>query len=641
MKIQSTIIAGQSGQQQSQPSPQRKHRSDQPASLLLCTLALLLAGSGLLHAANGTWSGPTNGTWNTTDTNWTGVSGTPWDITNGATNDAIFNTASLNNVVSGTVYTNGITFSTAGTVGGSGTITLAGTNPFITVTPSGFPYSRIDAVLAGTSGFTKTGAGDLVLGNANTLSGDITISQGSIRVGNGGAGDLGSVSNIYFGTTSSATAVKFNRSNDYTWNGNISSTVGDGNDMFNESGGNITLGGNLGTSSAYIGKFTIFSTGQVSMSGTNYIGISAQVIGVSLSAWNITGGQTTTKAGGLYVGHGSSSNAGQLNLSGSGQLIVAGNTIIRIGAAGNDGNSRNGASSLNISDTALFDTGTTTGVFRLGSNFASAAATDSGTINLNGGTLSTNRVITGGTVGDSTFNFNGGVFKATGTSATLSGLDTANIASGGAFIDTNGFNIAMSQVLSGSGALTKQGNGTLTLGGANTHTGATNVNVGTLLVSGTGSINNSSAITIASGATLNVSAAGLSILNGKSIGGAGVVIGNVSFSDGANFVFNLSNPLTVNSGTVSFANFGFSNLLGFDSSVANGTYNLITGTATIDFANIANFGVDNPYDLGSGRSAYFKEGSLQVVVIPEPSTYALIAISLTALVIFRRRRHTA
>jgi hypothetical protein len=62
-----------------------------------------------------------------------------------------------------------------------------------------------------------------------------------------------------------------------------------------------------------------------------------------------------------------------------------------------------------------------------------------------------------------------------------------------------------------------------------------------------------------------------------------------------------------------------------------GTYTLINGLADIDITNLNNFGEGNAFDLGEGKSAYFTEGSLQVNVVPEPSTYALLALSGLAL----------
>lgn len=122
-------------------------------------------------------------------------------------------------------------------------------------------------------------------------------------------------------------------------------------------------------------------------------------------------------------------------------------------------------------------------------------ATVSGTLNLDGGNLTTARIFegTGSALATiSTFNFNGGTLRAvanTTTGATfMAGLDNAFVKGGGAIIDTNGVAITIAQPLltdtvSTGGGLTKLGNGTLTLTGSNTYTGNTTIVAGTLAIS--------------------------------------------------------------------------------------------------------------------------------------------------------------
>ena len=62
--------------------------------------------------------------------------------------------------------------------------------------------------------------------------------------------------------------------------------------------------------------------------------------------------------------------------------------------------------------------------------------------------------------------------------------------------------MTVSGVISGSGAFTKAGSGILTLSDDNTYTGVTTINAGTLTVSGT--LSNSTAVSVASGATYDV-----------------------------------------------------------------------------------------------------------------------------------------
>lgn len=238
-----------------------------------------------------------------------------------------------------------------------------------------------------------------------------------------------------------------------------------------------------------------------------------------------------------------------------------------------------------------------------------ALAVVTSTVNLHGGTLD----MTGGTIKVDTLTL---------TSGTLKNLGQFN--SG----DTIG------------AALVKTGVGTLRIEGTNTYTGATMINAGTLVLAtaGNNNIANSSSIMVADGATLDLTGVdgGFTLVSGQALGGDGSITGNLTFASGANFVFSLTETLAV-SGTVSFDGFSIANLTGLDSSIAAGTYNLITGT--VDSANLANIGSGLAYDLGSGKSAYFEIGSLNVIVVPEPSTWALIGMGLLTVMTFRRRRH--
>jgi fibronectin-binding autotransporter adhesin len=68
-----------------------------------------------------------------------------------------------------------------------------------------------------------------------------------------------------------------------------------------------------------------------------------------------------------------------------------------------------------------------------------------------------------------------------------------------AFFGGAGDTAVSTAAISGAGNVIKDGNGALSLSAANTYTGATNVNAGTLDVSGAGSINSTSAINVAAG----------------------------------------------------------------------------------------------------------------------------------------------
>jgi hypothetical protein len=79
-------------------------------------------------------------------------------------------------------------------------------------------------------------------------------------------------------------------------------------------------------------------------------------------------------------------------------------------------------------------------------------------------------------------------------------------------------------------------------------------------------------------------------------------------------------------------------IVGLSNSTPAGTYTLIAGN--VDTTSLANFGSSNAYDLGAGTSAYFQAGSLQLVVVPEPSTciMALAGMACGGYSMFRRRK---
>ncbi len=133
----------------------------------------------------------------------------------------------------------------------------------------------------------------------------------------------------------------------------------------------------------------------------------------------------------------------------------------------------------------------------------------------------------------------------------------------------------------------------------------------------------------------SVTAEAVRVAAGSAIGGGGLLVGDLTLEAGANFEFTLGQTLTV-TGVVSLdSSFGVASLLGFTSGVANGTYTLIEGE--LASLNIQNFGLENAYDLGGGRLAYFKQGSLQLEVIPEPGSVLLLLGGAAALAVLRRR----
>jgi autotransporter-associated beta strand protein len=158
------------------------------------------------------------------------------------------------------------------------------------------------------------------------------------------------------------------------------------------------------------------------------------------------------------------------------------------------------------------------------------------------------------------------------TGTTTNDTGTVNVQSGGAIVDTNGFKIGITTPLlhdttagapTVDGGLTKNGAGTLTRTGADTYTGPTIVNAGSMLVNGTHT--GAGTYSVKSGATLGGTgtitfransdagtaitvAAGGSVAPGASIGtltldGSGTSGSLLSLAAGSSLNFELNNPL--------------------------------------------------------------------------------------------------
>jgi len=385
--------------------------------------------------------------------------------------------------------------------------------------------------------------------------------------------------------------------------------------------------------------------GVVKLGEKNHINAAGSATGVlsfnrgTIDATSILAGSAATSA---FTS--TSGGIGTINVSGNGTLTQSGtgSTDFILGrrnvATAATGTPVVSSGTLNVSGTAVVTVNASQ--LTLGDNSATGDDSVSAIVNLNGGTLAVKKVAAGSSTGGSAnvriVNFSGGELKALASDSTfLEGLTTANVKDGGAKVNTNGFDITIGQQLvhfagATTDSLTKSGAGTLTLSAANTYIGVTTVSAGTLLISSAGSLASASAVTVA---------------NGAAIGGDGTVNGNLTLSSGAKFVFDLNiTPLTVGGTFALDSSFGVSNLVTSSlaaidwSTVSVGTYNLIGTSSSFNSGNISNFGIANAFTSG-GKQMYFANGSLDLVVaVPEPSTWALLAFSLTTVMVLRRRR---
>jgi len=196
----------------------------------------------------------------------------------------------------------------------------------------------------------------------------------------------------------------------------------------------------------------------------------------------------------------------------------------------------------------------------------------------------------------------------------LSGASQWNVAAG--------FTHTQAGALSGSGSLDKTGAGTLELSNSgSTHIGVATVSAGTLLVTG------------------QLGATAVTVKDGASLGGGGIIGGALHFEAGANLVFNTTDTLVVNGFSVTFGGFGVANLIGLDANTPEGVYTLIDGSAIVSTESLANIGYENRYSIGDGTTkAYFEAGSLKLHVIPEPASITLFG-GAAAFILLRRRRN--
>ena len=298
---------------------------------------------------------------------------------------------------------------------------------------------------------------------------------------------------------------------------------------------------------------------------------------------NVTSGTLTigngVSTGGFCVGGKGSGTA----TVGGGLLNVTANKAVSLGAFLQYGNN-SGFGTLNILSGTMRASGA--GEFNVGyaqtNTTASGTFAGKGVLNLSGGVLETGRSLTTGTsaqaTASGTVNFNGGVLRALAANPNFMAVTTANVLNGGAVIDTNSYDVTIGQSLlndGGAGGLTKQGGGVLTLSASNSYIGATAVSGGTLRA-GNVSAFGSAAVTIASGATLD--------LNSLAV----------------------ANAITNNGGTLSNA----SSYAGTQSLAGSATYGALAGTLSVVSGGAATLGgaVTGTVSLAAGGSATLAAG---------------------------------
>lgn len=535
----------------------------------------LLVGSAALAAAcsahaQATWTGAVSQDWNTVG-NWSSSPSSPGGHLTVNTATGNYPVLSSAPTISPVDFIIGTGAGNAGRVDqSSGSLALAASG-----TNGNWMFVGINT---GTGTYNLTGDGSLTVGK---------LWVGGFVYGENGTGTV---------TVNTSGTLQANSDQDFTNWGQYQSSINVGWGSFPAGPANGTLNVVNGTVNSpnraiYVGAWG--STGTLNQSGGT---INAN--GLELGRWfstlataNVTGGTLNAAFVNLaQSGNGNDITRARLNVSGAGVINSEGDLVIARGGNGAGGsfgevNVQAGGTlnvgstterwlvvnmhdttpgTLNVTGGALnLNAGTDIRFSTVNSTAAGTVNLDSGSItggagsvidlnhnvagannqfNLNGGTLTVGQILTNNDGGTATFNFNGGTLKAAGSTTAFLNLggagQSAVVKSGGAVIDTNGFNVTISQALiagAGGGGLTKNGVGTLTLTGANTFAGDITVNGGTLSLN-SAFVAADADISLFNGGVLDLAFSGTNNIAYLFINGASQAIGTYgAIGSGANF----------------------------------------------------------------------------------------------------------
>jgi outer membrane autotransporter protein len=352
--------------------------------------------------------------------------------------------------------------------------------------------------IGGTGGLAKVGTGTLKVSGANTYSGATTVTAGTLQAGAANT----------FSAASAFTVGAFLDVNGFNQTiGSLGSLAGAGTVTNSGAGAaTLTVGGN-NTSTTFSGTL---------QNGASALGLAKTGTGtLTLSGVNTYRGGTTVNGGTLAVSADNNlgDNSGSLAFGGGALQFLSGfisNRAVTLNSGGgtfdtNGNNATLGGTIGGAGSLTKIGTGTLT---------VSGVNTYRGGTTVNGGTLA---VSSDNNLGDSSGSlaFGGGALQF------LSGFISnraVTLNSGGGTFDTNGNGPLLTGSISGPGGLTKVGIGDLTLAGASTYSGPTNV-----LPLAAGAINvfsPASAFTVVSGGALNLNGFNQSI---GSLAGDGLV----------------------------------------------------------------------------------------------------------------------
>ncbi|EGL54906.1 outermembrane transporter [Methylophaga aminisulfidivorans MP] len=470
----------------------------------------------------------------------------------------------------------------------------------------------------------KIGAGTLIFSGMNSYRGDTNISAGTLRIANTGAilntsGTVNVSAGAFFDIATSVSIDGFTGAGTTSINTSQTLTIGVNSSASTQNieySGVITGAGNLYSyanrtlsgNNSYTGTTTV-DNGTVIVSATGDINESSAISITANGTLNVDGGGNAAIGDTVAI-----TNAGNFILTGSdetiGSITGAGNINLNNNTltTGSDGTSTTVSGVISGPDGRLTKEGA--GTFTL-----SGANTYTGATTINAGTLQAANASALGK--NSAVTVNGGSLDLTTDLSIGSLAGAGNVTLNANTLTTGGNNSSTtySGVLSGNGALIKQGTGTTTLSGTNTYTGGTTINDGTIRIGAAdnlgsgaltldgGTLQTTASFTSNRGTTLGASGGSFNIDTGITLSESGNISGSGRLSKTGEGTLTLSGTntytggTTINDGTLQIGNGGTSGTLG-------------TGNVTNNSALVFNRSDDSSYTgVISGTGTVTKDGA--------------------------------
>ncbi|MEI8292590.1 MAG: autotransporter-associated beta strand repeat-containing protein [bacterium] len=522
----------------------------------------------------------------TTDAFWTGAGGTSWTATNfsstingsasiagsalTALSDVKFAATGAGNLTTtlGANYTIGtLTDSTSEVaINGSNTLTV-NSSAINAINISATGNTTIGANLAGFAGLTKSGSGTLTLSGNNSYSGGSTIIGGTVVIGTSTAfGNSNGTITLNPGGGNTAT-LQSGANNLTVANSVILST---GTTAFDTNFNNASLAGVVSGS----GEFVKSGAGTLTLNGTNTYTGATTINAGTLSIASITNGGVSGALG---------------NSTNSAANLVLGGGILEYTGSSNGSTDRNFTLTAGTSSTISVTTAATSLTISGNAANTTGALTKAGSGIL---TLSGNNSYTGDTT------ITAGTLQIASTGLLAGGSYSGNMTNSGVFLFASNSNQTLSGILSGSGSLTKNGTGALTLSGSNSYSGGSTFNGGTIRIGnnnalGTGNWTTNNNVTLASSDSTartitanytSILGTGVTITLGEASGGTGNLTftgsGNLNIGSGVTRTLNVINTTSITQALISGANTNLTKTgIGTLILSANNTY---TGATTIN-----------------------------------------------------------